>query len=156
MGVPAADRAGVGLTRQGSERERLQRTLADLARRQHNVMRQAQDCEPDGPFGQGLRQTYNNLEPERRTALAAIAELDAAEQAGPPRPTAEDAELLDALPYLTLKLTDTPGRLVQLPHEPAPAVSCWFPPRSRSHVAAVVGVTPLATRADVVRSLVGP
>lgn len=38
-----------------AERERLQRTLADLTRRQHNVMRQAQDCDPDDPFAQGLR-----------------------------------------------------------------------------------------------------
>jgi hypothetical protein len=86
-----------------AERERLQRTLADLARRQDNVMRQAQDCAPDDPFGHGLRQTYNNLEAERRTVLASTAELDAAEQAGPPRPTAEDVDLLDALPHLTLK-----------------------------------------------------
>lgn len=48
-----------------AERERLQRTLADLSRRQDNVMRQAQDCSPDDPFGQGLRETYNTLETER-------------------------------------------------------------------------------------------
>jgi site-specific DNA recombinase len=95
-----------------ADRERLQRTLADLARRQHNVMRQAQDAEPDDPFGQGLRQNYNDLETERRTALAAIAELDAADQAGPPRPTAEDADLLDALPYLTLNLAEAPDKLL--------------------------------------------
>jgi site-specific DNA recombinase len=43
-----------------ADRERLQRTLA---RRQDNVMRQAQDCAPGDPFGQGLRQTYNDLKP---------------------------------------------------------------------------------------------
>ncbi len=58
-------------------------------------------------------QTYNDLEAERRTALAAVAELDAAEQAGPPRPTAEDVDLLDALPYLTLNLTEAPDRLLR-------------------------------------------
>jgi hypothetical protein len=44
----------------------------------------------------------NDLEAERRTALA---ELDAAE---PPRPTADDVDLLDALPYLTFNLTEAP------------------------------------------------
>jgi len=96
-----------------ADRERLQRTLADLARRQNNIMRQAQDADPDDPFSQGLRQTYNTLETERRTALTAIAELDAADQAGPPRPTAEDVDLLDALPYLTLNLTETPDKLLR-------------------------------------------
>lgn len=96
-----------------AERERLQRTLADLSRRQDNVMRQAQDCAPDDPFGHGLRQTYNDLETQRRTTLAAVAELDAAEQAAPARPTAEDAELLDALPYLTLNLTQAPDKLLR-------------------------------------------
>ncbi|HEY0691758.1 MAG TPA: hypothetical protein VGD71_22285 [Kribbella sp.] len=50
-------------------------------------MRQAQDCAPDDPFGQGLRQTYNDLETERRTTLATLAELDAAEGEAPARPT---------------------------------------------------------------------
>lgn len=94
-------------------RERLQRTLADLPRRQDNIMRQAQDCAPDDPFGHGLRQTYNDLETQRRTALAAVAELDAAEQTAPARPTAADAELLDALPYLTLNLTEAPDTLLR-------------------------------------------
>lgn len=76
-------------------------------------MRQAQDCAPDDPFGHGLRQTYNDLETERRTALAAIAELDAADQAAPPQPTAEDAKLLDALPHLTLNLTKAPEQLLR-------------------------------------------
>jgi hypothetical protein len=46
-------------------------------------MRQAQDGDPDDPFTKGLRQTYNDLEAERQAALAAVAELDAAEA---PRP----------------------------------------------------------------------
>jgi hypothetical protein len=69
-----------------ADRERLQRALADLARRQNNVLRQAQDGDPDDPFTHGLRRTYNDLEAERRSALAAVAELDAAEQAAPARP----------------------------------------------------------------------
>jgi hypothetical protein len=95
------------------ERERLQRALADLVRRQNNVMRQAQDCAPDDPFAQGLRQTYNELEAERRATLAAITELDATDQAAPARPTAEDARLLDDLPYLTLALAQAPEPLLR-------------------------------------------
>lgn len=33
-----------------AERERIQRGLADLARRQDNLLRQAQDCDPGDPF----------------------------------------------------------------------------------------------------------
>lgn len=93
-----------------AERERLQRTLADLAHRQHNVMRQAQDCEPDDPFAQGLRQTYNDLETQRRAALA---DLDAINQATPARLTGDDADLLDALPYLTVNLAQAPEPLLR-------------------------------------------
>ncbi|MFC4854136.1 hypothetical protein [Actinophytocola glycyrrhizae] len=97
-----------------AERGRLQRTLADLARRQDNVMRQAQDCAPDDPFDQGLRQTYNDLEtagnrtpdhPRRRRRTGRR------RASRPPRPTAEDVDLLDTLPYLTLNLTEAPVRL---------------------------------------------
>jgi site-specific DNA recombinase len=76
-------------------------------------MRQAQDCEPDDPFAQGLRQTYNELEAERRATLAAITELDATDQAAPARPTAEDARPLDDLPYLTLSLAQAPEPLLR-------------------------------------------
>ncbi|MFD9910133.1 recombinase family protein, partial [Streptomyces sp. NPDC059063] len=94
-----------------TERERHQRTLADLARRQSNVLRQAQDTDPDDPFARGLRQTYNDLEARRKDALDAIEELDAADDAEPPRPTAQAADLLDALPYLALNLARAPERL---------------------------------------------
>jgi len=96
-----------------AERERLQRTLADLARRQDNVMRQAQDSEPGDPFAQGLRQTYNDLETERRATHAALAELDAADQTSPARPTVDDAGLLDALPHLAVNLTQAPEQLLR-------------------------------------------
>jgi DNA invertase Pin-like site-specific DNA recombinase len=96
-----------------TDRDRHQRALADLTRRQHNVMRQAQDGDPDDPFTQGLRHTYNDLETQRRTTLAAIAELDAADNAAPARPTADDAGLLDALPHLTLNLPDAPEPLLR-------------------------------------------
>jgi site-specific DNA recombinase len=96
-----------------ADRERHQRTLADLARRQDNILRQAQDLEPADPFAQGLRQTYNDLDAQRRATLASIAELDAAEQAAPARPSVDDLGLLDALPYLALKLTEAPEPLLR-------------------------------------------
>ncbi|CAM4174353.1 hypothetical protein KIPE111705_43670 [Kibdelosporangium persicum] len=76
-------------------------------------MRQAQDCEPDDPFAQRLRQTYNDLETERRATLAALADLDAAEGDASARPTAQDAGLLDTLPYLTDNLSKAPEQLLR-------------------------------------------
>ncbi len=96
-----------------AERDRLQRALADLVRRQDNVMRQAQDCDPDDPFGQGLRQTYNQLDTQRRATLTAITELDAAAQTQPVHPSAADVDLLDALPHLALNLSDAPEPLLR-------------------------------------------
>lgn len=69
--------------------------------------------EPDDPFAQGLRQTYNELDAERRATLAALTELDATEQTTPAQPSAADAGLLDALPYLTLKLADAPEPMLR-------------------------------------------
>ena len=96
-----------------AERDKLQRTLADLARRQDNVMRQAQDSDPGDPFAQGLRQTYNDLETQRRAILAALADLDAAAPATPAQPTADDVGLLDALPHLAVNLTEAPEQLLR-------------------------------------------
>ena len=96
-----------------AERTRLQRTLADLARRQDNVMRQAQDSAPDDPFAQGLRQTYNDLEVERRATHATLAKLDTAADTTPARPTAQDAGLLDALPHLSVNLAEAPEQLLR-------------------------------------------
>lgn len=61
----------------GAERERLQRIVADLTRRQESVLRQAQDGDSDDPFTKGLRTTYNEIETQKNTALAAISDLNA-------------------------------------------------------------------------------
>lgn len=90
-------------TRQ-AERERHQCTLTDLTRRQDNVLRQAQDADPNDPFTAGLRQTYNDLDTQRKTTLALLEQLDQADQTQPARPSSADAALLDALPYLALNL----------------------------------------------------
>nr|WP_232328117.1 recombinase family protein [Kibdelosporangium sp. MJ126-NF4]CEL17462.1 Site-specific recombinase [Kibdelosporangium sp. MJ126-NF4]CTQ91311.1 Site-specific recombinase [Kibdelosporangium sp. MJ126-NF4] len=94
-----------------ADRERLQRVVADVARRQDAILRQAQDG--DDPFARALRGTYNDLEAEKTSALAAIAQLDAADEAEPIRPRKADMELLDALPYLALNLADAPEQLLR-------------------------------------------
>ncbi|GAB4588989.1 hypothetical protein Ntsu_68210 [Nocardia sp. IFM 10818] len=96
-----------------ADRERLQRTVNDLARRQSAVLRQAQDGEPDDPFTRALRNTYNELETEKSAAASEIAQLEAADQAEPGRPADTDVALLDALPYLRLNLNNAPERLLQ-------------------------------------------
>ncbi|WP_083896234.1 recombinase family protein [Nocardia jiangxiensis] len=92
------------------ERERLQRVVADVTRRQSSVLRQAQRGDSDDPFSTALRSTYNDLDAEKSAALSIIAQLDATDEAGPNRP---GAALLDALPYLTLNLTTAPEPLVR-------------------------------------------
>ncbi|MFG2349674.1 hypothetical protein [Streptomyces phaeochromogenes] len=68
----------------------------------------AETAGPDDPFTTGLRESYNRLESERKAAPADLAVVDAADAAEPARPTAEDANLLDGLPYLTLNLVNAP------------------------------------------------
>jgi hypothetical protein len=72
--------------------------------------RQAQDSDPGA---RGLRQTYNDLETQRRATHAALAELDTADQTTPARPTVDDAGLLDALPHLAVNLTEAPEQLLR-------------------------------------------
>ena len=96
-----------------AERQRLQRVVADVVRRQNSVVRQAQDGDPDDPFTRALRSTFNDLDAERVAALSAIAQLDAADEAAPTLPDAVDVDLLDALPYLTSNLADAPEALLR-------------------------------------------
>jgi DNA invertase Pin-like site-specific DNA recombinase len=114
--ILAADLAGVddrATHERQTERERLQRTLADVVRRQNSIMRQAQDGDPDDPFTKALRGSYNDLDAEKIATLAAITGLDAADEAEPGRPGIEDTALLDALPYLALNLANAPEPLLR-------------------------------------------
>jgi site-specific DNA recombinase len=114
--ILATDLAGVddrAARERHAERERLQRVVADVARRQNSILRQAQDGDPDDPFTKALRGTYNDLEAEKTATLAAIAQLDAADQTEPGRPSTADVALLDALPYLALNLADAPEPLLR-------------------------------------------
>ncbi len=78
-----------------------------------NVLCQAQECGPGDPFAAGLRQTYNDLDAQRKDILAELAELDAADTAEPGRVTMDAPELLDALPYLALNLALAPQELLR-------------------------------------------
>ncbi|WP_156096587.1 recombinase family protein [Amycolatopsis jejuensis] len=97
----------VALQRQ-ADRERLNRVVTDLARRQASVLRQAQEGDPEDPFTQGLRTTYNELETQKKAAITAIADLDAADEVEPGKPGEDSIALLDALPFLALNLADGP------------------------------------------------
>ncbi len=95
------------------DRDRYQRTVDDLARRQNSILKQAQTSESDDPFTLGLRRTYNELEAEKNDALNTIRQLDAADQTETCRPAASDIALLDALPYLALNLSAAPEELLR-------------------------------------------
>jgi DNA invertase Pin-like site-specific DNA recombinase len=114
--ILAADLAGIdnrAAHQRQAERERLQRVVADVARRHNSILRQAQDGDPDDPFTKALRGTYNELDAEKSAALATIADLDAADETQPGRPSTTDVTLLDTLPHLALHLADTPEPLLR-------------------------------------------
>jgi len=89
------------------QRQRLHRTIADTARKQDNLLHQAENADPDDPFTQGLRQRYNDLEHERRAVNTTLEQLEK-EAPTRDRPTPEQASLLDALPHLATNLRHAP------------------------------------------------
>ena len=157
-----------------AERARLQKKIDDLVRKQGNLLRQAQEGDPDDPFTQGLRSQYNQLDADRKITAAKIAELDEADQAEPDRPGPESLDLLDALPKLHIKLAQAPEELqrrlyeitqltVQLDHERQEAKIMITIPVSDldtvANLAEVAANTPARTpttqrpcRADAVRA----
>ena len=104
----AADLDDHATGQRAADRDRLTRALADLERRQANILRQAQDADPNDPFTAGLRQSYNRLDTQRRETLTTINELDNTPADQPSRPQPDDISLLDALPYLTVNLRHAP------------------------------------------------
>ena len=92
-------------------RDRHQRALAELERRQQNLLRQAQDAGPDDPFGAALRANYNQLDTQRHEILTALADLDQRKDDQPRPAVTGDTGLLDALPYLAVNLTTAPEPL---------------------------------------------
>ncbi len=98
-----------------TERQRLQRAIADLARRQHIILRQVQDSDdPTDPFTRDLRRTYNDLDAHKTAALENVAALDLVDsEEQPHRIDPAAPALLDALPYLTLKFSHAPQPLLR-------------------------------------------
>lgn len=94
------------------ERQRLQKKLADTARKQDNVLRQAEDSDPRDPFTNGLRQRYNDLETERRTLPATLDALEKARQSRPQHPSIDSVDLIEALPHLKVNLHRAPAELL--------------------------------------------
>jgi len=151
-----------------TQRDQLQRTLDSLSRRQENILRQAETADPDDPFTKGLRTKYNELDSEQQTALATLAELDAADAATPSDPTLEDAHLLDGLPYLALNLAHAPERLlrqlfeviqltVRLHYDPAKVtINVTLPADTLSEIAHVAERTEAAMPATSRTKIKGP
>jgi hypothetical protein len=99
--------------RRDTERRRqvLQKKIADAARKQDNLLRQAENADPGDPFTQGLRQRYNEVFNERTTLLDALSRItDDADAHGPSN--LDQANLLDALPYLKANLRHAPADLL--------------------------------------------
>jgi hypothetical protein len=95
-----------------AERAKLERQLTDITRRQDSLLRQAQTADPDDPFSRALRASYNELDANKNTTLALIADLDARVAEHPDPPGADTAALIDELSQLTLRLRDAPQPLL--------------------------------------------
>ncbi|WP_410582688.1 hypothetical protein [Amycolatopsis sp. lyj-108] len=95
------------------DRQRLQRQLADIERKQEALLRQAQDGAPDDPFAKALRQSFNELAANKNTVQAEVAQLDAQDSETPAPPMPSDLSLLDAVPYLRVNLARAPQPLLR-------------------------------------------
>ena len=88
----------------------VQRRLDEVTSRQGRLLRQAEDADARDPFTLGLRGRYNDLDAERRTLEAQVADL----QATPPSPNVSSAgQLLDLLPIANLDLADLPTTVLR-------------------------------------------
>ncbi|WP_258904020.1 recombinase family protein [Actinokineospora sp. UTMC 2448] len=90
-------------------RTRLQKRALELVRKQNNLLKQAENADPDDSFTQALRHRYNTLVTEHHHVLTHIDDLDHQTQTTGAI-TRQDLAPLDALPHLTLNLH-------RLPHE---------------------------------------
>ncbi|GAA5109076.1 recombinase family protein [Haloechinothrix salitolerans] len=104
--IPAADDQAT--REREAQCKRLQRTLADITRRQDAILRQAQTGDPDDPFTKALRSTYNDLESQKAASSAAITKLS--ENNNRHQITDDDLAVLDALPFLEANLAHAPER----------------------------------------------
>nr|CTQ91107.1 Recombinase [Kibdelosporangium sp. MJ126-NF4] len=93
------------------KRARLERRIADHVRKQENLMRQAEDADPNDPFVKGLRDRYNEIEAARCQLLDEVEHLDQAEAAVPRPANHADGELIESLPHLVMNLHRAPHEL---------------------------------------------
>ena len=92
----------------------LEQRIADITRRQAAPLRRARDVtDHDDPSVHGLRAGYDDLDTDTTTALAAVADLDAADAAEPTRPDGGGVTLLDQLSFLRLTLAQAPEPLLR-------------------------------------------
>lgn len=101
--------------RKRQERHRTRTTLntrlTELARKQDNLLRQAEDADPADPFIQGLKSRFNELDAEGDTVRERIAELDQQDRYDH-APEPSQVELLEALPKLQVNLHHAPPQLL--------------------------------------------
>ncbi|WP_206790258.1 hypothetical protein [Amycolatopsis sp. MtRt-6] len=98
-------------TERRERRARLEKRAADFARKQSNILSQAEDADPTDPFTQGLKDRYNAIGAERQLLLDQIAQLDQDDQESPATATREDLDVLDLLPHLAVNLHRAPAEL---------------------------------------------
>ncbi len=106
-----ADLAGVddqAAVEHDAERERVGRRLAEIAKQQASILKQAQQGDPDDPFTTALRGSYNNLAKDEKQLRAKLTELEETEQPTPQGITVDELALIDALPYLATNLAQAP------------------------------------------------
>lgn len=94
-----------------TERERLQRVLADIARRQDSILRQAQDGDPTTPSPKDYAAATTNWKPRRRPHSPPWPSSTLATTPNRAGPAPTDTALLDSLPHLTLNMADVPEAL---------------------------------------------
>ncbi|MBE1575332.1 hypothetical protein ACFORH_33240 [Amycolatopsis roodepoortensis] len=79
-------------------RERLQRQVAEIERKQEALLRQAQDGAPDDPLRRLSDRATTSWRRTKNTVQAEVAQLDAQDIETPAPPTPSNLSLLDAVP----------------------------------------------------------
>lgn len=95
------------------ETELCRRSLDAMARRQENVLLQAQHLPPTDPYTRGLRDVYNDLEQCKEANVSALAELETTRSNEMERASPRRANLLAAIPYLARNLATAPEALLR-------------------------------------------
>ena len=128
-----------------ADRHRLYRRLADVARRQNSILRQAKTATPTirSPASSGPPTTIWTPNAHRPVRLATLG----ADPTASARPDAAEADLIDALPYLTAHLCAAPEALLRRLFE-VPSSPCALPtaqlrnhqhPATRRHMPHIAG-----------------